>query len=136
MKNLTLFLVISACLLGYAGCEKKKSERFKLLTTPVWATDTLLANGVDASRPGGILERFKGNAKFKEDGTGYFGKFTGQWRFNLEETKITIVTDSLPWPINCDIVLLTVQSLKITAPVQNPANLQEILHIRMTFKAK
>ena len=136
MKNFIVLFFIASCLIAVTCSKEKKSERFKLLTTPVWATDSLLANGVDASGPGGILEKFKGDAKFKEDGTGTFGKYEGDWRFNSEETEITIITDSLPIPIICKIVLLTIQDLKVTASVQNPANLQEILNLRLTFKAK
>ena len=136
MKNFIVLFFIASCLIAVTCSKDKKSERFKLLTTPVWATDSLLANGVDASGPGGILEKFKGDAKFKEDGTGNFGKYTGEWSFNTDETEITIVTDSLPIPIICNIDQLTVQSLKITTSVPNPANFQEIFDIRMTFKAK
>ena len=136
MKNFIVLFFIAFCLIAVTCSKEKKSERFKLLTTPVWATDSLLANGVDASGPGGILEKFKGDAKFKEDGTGNFGKYSGEWSFNTDETEITIVTDSLPIPIICNIDLLTVQSLKITTSVPNPANFQEIFDIRMTFKAK
>ena len=136
MKNLIVLFFIASCLIAVTCSKEKKSEQFKLLTTPVWAADSLLANGVDASGPGAILEKFKGDAKFNEDGTGTFGNYTGDWRFNSEETEITIVTDSLPLPIICKIALLTVQDLKITTSVQNPVNLQELLDIRMTFKAK
>jgi hypothetical protein len=136
MKNLVFFLIISTCLLGYTGCEKKKSERFKLLTTPVWTTDSLLANGVSvyASGPYSFLLKFKGDAKFKEDGTGYFGIYKGEWRLNTDETEITIVTDSLPIPLICDIVLLNLQNLKITTAVPDPANQMVSIDIRMTFK--
>jgi len=107
-----------------------------MLTTPVWAADSLLANGTDAGGPGGILEKFMGDAKFYEDGTGYFGSYTGDWRFNQDETEITIVTDSLALPIICDIALLTYQSLKITTVVPNPLNPLESIDIRMTFNAR
>jgi hypothetical protein len=119
MKNLVFFLIISTCLLGYTGCEKKKSERFKLLTTPVWTTDSLLANGVSvyASGPYSFLLKFK-----------------GEWRLNTDETEITIVTDSLPIPLICDIVLLNLQNLKITTAVPDPANQMVSIDIRMTFK--
>jgi hypothetical protein len=136
MKKSVFLLLITAVLVVFACKKEEKSERFRLLTTPIWATETLLANGVDASGPGGLLEKFKGEAKFKEDKTGYFGKYKGQWRFNADETEITIVADSLPLPVICDIVILTVQSLQVTADVPNPVNLQEIIDIDMTFKAK
>ena len=135
MKNLTLFLIISVCLLGYAGCAKKKSERFNLLTTPIWKADTLLAGGVDASGPGGLLEKFKGDAKFNEDGTGYFGAYKGEWQLSVDETEITIDADSLKYAIICDIRELTSQSLKITTVVPDKITFQ-MINIRMSFKAK
>ncbi|NSW93279.1 MAG: hypothetical protein HPY62_01060 [Bacteroidales bacterium] len=135
MKNLPVIIIISALLMSIS-CKEKESERFRLLTTPVWQTDSLIANGIDASGPGGFLEKFKGEAKFREDGTGYFGKFTGTWSFNIDETKLTITTDSLPLPITCDILELTSLSLKIKTAVINPANISELINIRMTFKAK
>ena len=135
MKNLAIFIIVTGCLLAFS-CKDKRSERFKLLTGPVWATDTLLANGVDASGPGQLLEPFKGDAKFREDGTGTFGKYTGTWWFNPSETEINIDTDSLPIPIICDIVELTVRSLKITTVVPNLQNPSQPHNIRMTFKAK
>lgn len=135
MKNLPVIIIITALLLSIS-CKEKESERFILLTTPIWRTDSLIANGVDASGPGGFLEKFKGEAKFREDGTGYFGKYTGTWSFNIDETKLTIATDSLPLPITCDIIELTSLSLKIKTAVINPANISELINIRMTFKAK
>jgi hypothetical protein len=107
-----------------------------MLSEPTWLTDSLLANGVDASVPGGVLEKFKGEAKFNEDGTGNFGKYTGTWRFNPEETQLTIITDSLPLPIIADIKELTEISLKITTVVPNPLDQLNPFNIRMTFKAK
>lgn len=135
MKNLPFIIIIASLLLSIS-CKEKESERFILLTTPIWQTDSLIANGVDASGPGGFLEKFKGEAKFREDGTGYFGKYTGTWSFNIDETKLTIATDSLPLPITCDIIELTSISLKIKTAVINPANISELVNIRMTFKAK
>jgi hypothetical protein len=138
MKNLALLLIISGCFY-ISSCKKdSQSESFKLLTGPVWASDSLLANGVDASfQPDGLLRNFKGEAKFNEDGTGDFGKYTGTWRFNVDETEITIVTDSLVLPIISDIIELTNISLKIKTLVPNQANPNEPpTRIRMTFKAK
>lgn len=112
------------------------SERFLLLTGTVWTTDSLLANGVDASGSGAILEKFKGDALFREDGTGYFGKYTGIWRFNIDETTITIETDSLPLPVISDVIELTNNSLKIKTIVANQVIPGEVIRIRMTFKAK
>jgi len=136
MKNLVLLSVIVACL-GIFACNKDEdSDRFKMLTSPVWLTDSLLAGGVNASGPGGLLESFQGDAKFNTDGSGYFGDYTGQWRFNQDETEITIVTDSLALPIICDIELLTKEDLKINTVVPNPFNPQDQIDIRMTFKVK
>ena len=136
MKNILMFLLISWIVIFYA-CEKdEQSEKFKLLIAPTWVTDSLLAGGVDASGPGGFLEKFKGEAKFKEDGTGTFGKYTGKWLFNPSETQVTITTDSIPLPINCNIKELTTSSLKVTAVVPNLQNLTQYVNIRMTFKAK
>ncbi len=63
------------------ACSKKeeKSERFLNLTGNVWTTDSLLANGIEAGGPGQILEKFSGDAEFNEDGTGYFGEYSGSW---------------------------------------------------------
>lgn len=136
MRNIALLAFISACLLIFACNKDDRSERFKLLTSPIWRTDSLLANGVDATGPGQILEKFAGDAKFDEDGSGYFGDYTGQWRFNMEETQLTIITDSLPLPIIADIKELTSISLKITTVVPNQLDPDTPFNIRMTFKAK
>jgi len=136
MRNIALLAFISACLLIFACNKDNRSERFKLLTSPIWRTDSLLANGVDATGPGLILEKFAGDAKFDEDGSGYFGDYTGQWRLNGEETQLTIITDSLPLPIIADIKELTSISLKITTVVPNQLDPDTPFNIRMTFKAK
>jgi len=135
MKKLSLSFIILFSLFVFACSKQEKSEKFKLLTTPVWTADSLLANKLDASGPGGLLEKFKGDAEFREDGKGTFGSYTGQWRFNPAETEITIVTDSMPLPIVCDIVELKITSLKITTVVPDK-NTYEPINIRMTFKAK
>jgi hypothetical protein len=135
MKKLSLFLIILLSLFVFACSKKEKSERFRLLTTPTWVADSLLANRVDASGPGQMLEKFKGDAKFRDDGTGTFGSYTGVWRLSNDESEITIVTDSLVFPIICDIVELKTTSLKITTVVPDK-NTQEPVDIRMTFKAK
>jgi len=134
MKNLALLLIISGIFIASACNKDKMSERFLLLTGPEWTTDSLRANGVDAGGPGGFLEKFKGDARFKEDGTGYFGIYTGTWRFNVDETEITIVTDSLILPIISDIVELTSSSFKIMTVV--PDKDMQPINIRMTFKAR
>jgi hypothetical protein len=136
MKKLA-YLFMAAAFVAVFACNKDdKSERFKLLTSPTWKSDSLLANGIDASGPGGILVKFKGDAKFEEDGTGTFGGYTGQWRFNTDETDITIITDSLPLPIISKIKELTSNSLKITTTISLPVNPTVPINIRMTFKAK
>jgi len=136
MKKLAYLLLTTILLAVFACTKDDKSERFKLLTGPTWASDSLLADGVDATLPGGLLVKFKGDAKFKEDGTGTFGKYSGQWRFNVDETQLTITTDSLPLPIVSRIRELTTASLKITTTISVPANPTVPVNLRMTFKAK
>ena len=134
MKNLTLLFIITL-LLAASSCQKDSdSERFKLLTGPVWASDSLLADGTDASGPDGMLKNFKGDAKFNEDGSGNFGIYTGKWRFAFDETQIVIETTSLPVPLTTNIAELTEKSLKITTTYPNPLGVPTA--IRMTFKAK
>jgi hypothetical protein len=136
MKNILLLLIISGCLY-LASCNKdSESEKSKLLTGPVWASDSLLANGVDASSPTGMLKNFKGEAKFNADGTGYFGSYVGTWRFAFNETQIVISSDSLPIPVTTVIAELTAASLKVTTSYPNPMNPTIAAKIRMTFKAK
>jgi hypothetical protein len=132
MKNLALLLIISGCFYIFSCKKDSQSELFKLLTGPVWVSDSLLANGVDASGQDGVLKNFKGEVKFNEDGTGYFGKYTGTWRFSFNETQIVIVTDSLPIPLTSQIAELTKSSLKITTSY----TITVPINIRMTFKAK
>jgi hypothetical protein len=136
MKNLALLFIISGIVIASACNKEKMSERFLLITGPVWTTDSLLANGVNASGPGAILEKFKGDARFREDGTGYFGIYTGNWRFNTDESEITIETDSMDLPIISDIIELTNNSLKIKTLVANQVVPGEMIRIRMTFKVK
>jgi hypothetical protein len=136
MKNLALLLIISGILIASACNKDEKSDRFKLLTGPIWVSDSLLANEVDASGPEGILEKFKGDARFNEDGTGYFGIYTGTWRFNVDETEITIVTEEMPLPIITNIIELTNISLKIKTIIPNEVIPDEPIRIRMTFKVK
>ena len=136
MKNLALLLAISGCFF-ISSCKKdSQSESFKLLTSHIWASDSLLVNKVDASGPAGMLADFKGEAKFNEDGTGYFGIYTGTWRFAHNETQIVIKTDFLLLPLTTKIAELTKLSLKITTSFPNPINPSTPINIRMTFKAK
>jgi hypothetical protein len=135
MKKLSFLLIITAGLL-ITACSENKSERFILLTTPVWTSDTLYSEGVDASGPGQLLAKFKGDAKFYEDGSGYFGQYKGEWMLSEDEAYLTISSDSLDIPIIADIYLLTSADFKITTRVPNPLNLSNPYDIRMTFKAK
>lgn len=135
MKNLLLVGMITCCFFAFS-CKDKESDRFKFLTENVWAPDSLVANGVDASGPGGILESFVGDATFNKDGTGTFGSYVGTWRFNVDETKIVIETESLAIPVTANIAELTSTSLKLTTVLPNPNDLQNPFNIRMTFKAK
>ena len=136
LKNLMLLAVI-ALGLALSNCSKDdENDPFTLLTKPVWQTDSLLANGVDAGQPGQLLYKFKGEAKFKDDGTGTFGIYKGTWRFMENETQIIIQTDSLPLPLTSKIVELTASSFKITTGVPDLVGGTGIINIRMTFKAK
>lgn len=136
MRNIIGLSLITAYLL-LSGCNKDdESERFKLLTTPVWTSESILANGVEPAGSWIFLKQFSGDAKFNKDGTGSFGSYTGQWRFNEDETEITIITTAVPLPIITDIVELTSKSLKITTTVNNPLNPLESADVSMTFKAK
>ena len=129
MKNIALFLVIAGCFQIFSCGKGSQSEKFLLLTGPVWASDSLLVNGEDASGTGELLENFKGDVKFNEDYTGTFGSYTGKWRFAFDETQIVISSDSLPIPLTAIIAELTQASLKITTSYSS-------INIRMTFKAK
>jgi hypothetical protein len=135
MKNLVVLFVIAVCMAFFSCNKTSESERFKLLTGPIWASDSLLANGTDASGPDGMLKNFKGDAKFNTDGTGNFGAYKGTWRFVYDETQITIVSDSLPIPLTTKIAELTASSLKITTDFNNLTT-GVSTKIRMTFKAK
>lgn len=132
MKNVALLLIITVLGLASACNKDKTSERFRLLTSHTWASDSLLANGVDASDPGEMLALFKGDADFNEDGTGTFGQYSGTWMFTDNETNLAITSPDLPFALTTHIVELTAASLKVTFtfPSQPPAS------IRMTFKSK
>jgi hypothetical protein len=135
MKNLLVFVTITCCFFIFS-CKEKESERFGFLTDPIWVADSLIANGVNAGGPGGVLAKFLGDAKFEKDGTGYFGEYTGTWRFNIDETELVISSDSIPIPVVADIKELTSVSLKLTTIMPNPKDLTKTYNIRMTFKAK
>lgn len=135
MKTIILFTILTGFIL--VSCKEEQnpdSDNFKLLTTPVWTSDSLLVDGTDAST--GLLDNFEGDAKFNKDYTGTFGNYTGTWRFASNETQIVITTDSLPIPLTTKIAELNSTSLKITTSFPNPANPLSFMDIRMTFKAK
>ncbi len=136
MKNLILTFVILGGLLMYNCKKDAPSERFNYLTGNIWMSDSLLADGEDASGPGQILEDFKGEVKFNTDGTGVFGIYSGTWSLGYNDTEIIIASDSLDLPLTSKIVELTSSSLKITTAAPNKNNPSVFLKIRMTFKAK
>ncbi len=130
-------IVITAAILLFA-CKKDvntPTERYTLLTTPLWTSDSLLANGEDASGPGELLEKFKGDAKFNTDGSGYFGQYTGHWALSSNDELITIDSDSLQIPVTCYIEELTQSDFKIVTsfPVKDEP---QPIDIRITFKPK
>jgi hypothetical protein len=133
MKNIVLALMVISSFLIFSCSNNSQSDNFKLLTGPVWQSDSLLVNGVDASGPGGLLENFKGDVKFNTDYTGNFGSYTGTWRFAFNETQIVISSDSLPLPLTAVIDELTGSDLKISTSYPVPP---VTIDIRMTFKAK
>jgi hypothetical protein len=135
MKNIIPILLICS-FIGIISCSKEntKSEKFKLLTTPTWQSDSLLVNGLDASGAGGLLENFKGDVKFNADYSGTFGQYVGTWRFAFNETEVVIASDSLALPITAVIDVLTQTDLKIKTSYQIPGT--GSINIRMTFKVK
>ncbi len=135
MKKLLLFLFILLAL-GYVACKEEEPvlTPYELLTTRIWASDSLLANGVDASGPGEMLETFKGNAFFNTDGTGVLGEYDATWVLSVDNTEITINTTDPPMEIITTIRELTKESLKITTAVADISNPGQFIEIRMTFK--
>jgi len=136
MKKTLLLITTVAIVLLFACKKEKESERFSLLTAHAWTSDSLLVNNSDAGGPGGMLEKFKGDAKFEKDGTGYFGKYKGTWRFAYNEENLVIESDSLQVPLTAKIVLLTGIDFKITTTFPNLLSPQNPFNIRMTFKPK
>jgi hypothetical protein len=138
MKKYKFF--IASLLLGFAvfSCTKddSNSERFNLLTSHIWVSDSLLVNGIESGGPGGFLKNFKGDTKFNVDGTGYVGGINGKWEFYKNETQIVISSDSLSIPVTTTIVDLTTNSLKITTSYPTATIPPVIMAIRMTFKPK
>jgi len=130
-----------AGLFMWTACDKDdESDRFRYLTTPIWLSDSLLVNDVDASIPGGLLENFKGEVDFREDGTGTFGIYEGTWQFQQNETELLIRSDSLTMlPLNTlytKIEELEANSLKISASFPNPYDPNDPLRLRLTFVPK
>jgi hypothetical protein len=137
MKNLALLVILSGLILS--ACSKKEPEgsvNFVRLTGHVWSSDSLLVNMADASGPGQMLEKFKGDMKFEKGGTGTFGQYSGTWWFSDNETNIVIVAPELTGPLTANIVVLSASSLKITTTFPNLADLNHPFNIRMTFKPK
>lgn len=136
MAKSSFFWILLFILLNISCGKNNGDDRFDLLTRPTWASDSLLVNGFPAGGPGQLLYKFKGNAKFNEDGTGTFGLYNGKWWFTENRTQIIINSDSLKLPLTAIIKELTSASLKITTAVPDTAHIGFMLAIRMTFKAK
>ena len=137
MKNYLIILAVTFTTLLCFACKKEKeeSERFKLLTGHEWVSDSLLVDGEDASGPGGLLEKFVGDAMFNADGTGTFGQYDGTWYFSNGEKDITINSSALAFPLTCRIVELTSTSFKITTNFPTGKEGEHMV-IRITFKPK
>jgi hypothetical protein len=135
-----IFLLLTVVLAGLVlySCKKEEPQLtpYELLTLHVWVSDSLLANGADASGPGQLLEKFNGEAEFRTDGTGTFGQYSGTWTLSTDNTEITIVTPELPMPVVALVAELTKTSLKITTGFPDIANPGQTIAIRMTFKSK
>jgi hypothetical protein len=141
MKKFTFTLTFITCICLLFTCNKEDttpSERFTLLTTPLWTSDSLLANGEDAGGPGELLEKFKGDAKFNEDGSGFFGQYSGSWQLTSNDENITIYSDSLLIPVTCFIEELSTTDFKIVTsfPVKDENDIPQTVGIKITFKPK
>ncbi len=139
MKTKLLFFVfISAAFIFINSCKKDEvpSDKINLLTSHIWKADSLTADGVDESGEGGMLEMFKGDTKFNDDGTGYVGDINGTWKFSDDETAIVITSDSLLFPVTTNIEELTEQSLKLTTSFSKDSTLTVYAAVRMTFIPK
>ena len=135
MKNSSFFLLMIAgfCLTFACKKEDSKSDRYDLLVAHIWKSDSLLANGEDASGPGELLEKFAGDAQFQEDGTGYFGQYNGTWQLSNDDEFITINSDSLIIPVTCYIDELSETDFKIITSFPMQGEPQPV-NIRITFK--
>ncbi|MCF8377958.1 MAG: hypothetical protein K9H49_00185 [Bacteroidales bacterium] len=136
MKKFIVSALIIAVFIAFSCKKDEESERFTLLTSISWFSDTLLANGVDASGPGQMLEKFKGEVIFNKDGSGTFGGYVGTWHFAYDETKVVLASDSLIMPLTTNIEELTKTSLKVTTSFPNFSDPENPTDIRMTFKPK
>lgn len=132
------FVITMACF--YFACEEPekidKKSVTELLTTPIWLSDSLLADGIEAGGIDGMLHKFAGETKFNKDGTGQVGEYTGTWYLNENETELIINADSLPAEVTTYIDELTEASLKINTVFPHQDNPSVLIGIRMTFKAK
>lgn len=136
MKRILIISFILAGMLA-VSCKKGDSERFKFLTGTTWTPVSLLANGMDATGTGEILEDFAGEAKFNKDGTGTFGNYSGTWMFDASEEKLIIESSLLPVAITLNIVELTSSTLKLTGSLPDPANITgPPIVIELTFRSK
>lgn len=136
MRNILPVLVILSVIVIFS-CDTKEEAPvltpYEMLTTRIWLSDSLLANGQEAGGEGQLLEKFNGEAEFRTDGTGTFGEFTGSWNLSADNKEITIQTDSMPAFVT-QVVELSLVSLKITTPFEIMPG--EVINIRMTFKKK
>lgn len=132
MKRQLLLLIAVLAVLTLSCNKDKASERFTLLTSHTWTSDSLLADGADASGPGQILEKFKGDVRFNEDGTGTFGQYTGTWSFTDNEVNLAIDSPDLPFTLTTHIIELKSTSLKVTFTYPGAT----LIDVRMTFKPK
>ncbi|MHC1731702.1 MAG: hypothetical protein AB9888_06725 [Bacteroidales bacterium] len=132
MKRPLLLLIMALAVLALSCNKDKASERFTLLTSHAWTSDSLLADGADASGPGQILEKFKGDVSFNEDGTGTFGQYTGTWAFADDEANLSIDSPDLPFTLTTHIVELKSTSLKVTFTYPGVT----LIDVRMTFRPK
>lgn len=135
-KILTLLALLCCLNLGCKKDEEAKSKNLILLTETIWTSQTLEANGVDASGPGEFLEDFVGDAIFDEDGSGTLGSLTGSWRFASNETQIIITAEQLAIPVTMNIVELSETRIELTTSVPNPANPLTLVDIRMVYVPK
>ena len=136
MKNLVLSFFILSGLILISCTKEPATQRYKYLTEVTWVSDTLFANGEDASDPGELLEKFKGEVVFRTNGTGVFGVYEGTWNLAYDDTQIMIKADSLPMRLVTQIIELNAVSLKITTEYPNVIIPTEPIQIRMTFNSK